>query len=38
VIHSMVGHDGFLVEQDALGKIIRHALGRTRSVRHGASS
>jgi homoserine O-acetyltransferase/O-succinyltransferase len=38
VIHSMVGHDGFLVEQDALGKIIRHALSRTRSVRHGASS
>jgi homoserine O-acetyltransferase len=26
VIHSVVGHDGFLVEQDALGKIIRRAL------------
>jgi homoserine O-acetyltransferase len=26
VIDSNVGHDGFLVEQDAVGKIIRRAL------------
>ncbi len=26
VVASDVGHDGFLVEQDAIGKIIRHAL------------
>jgi homoserine O-acetyltransferase len=26
VVHSAVGHDGFLVEQDAIGKIVRRAL------------
>jgi homoserine O-acetyltransferase len=27
VIDSIVGHDGFLVEHDAVGKVIRGALG-----------
>jgi homoserine O-acetyltransferase/O-succinyltransferase len=26
VIHSAVGHDGFLVETDAVGRIVRNAL------------